>query len=226
MQNNNNKVALFFALLGLMGAFFAKGANEPFGFINVFLFEHVPGMQMFRDPTKWYLFISFAYAMLIPFSLSQLTKVVNEKFKTQKSNLPLNIKNYSLVIVFIIFWLALIYPALSKINDLFSPHPIPQSYVQLKDFLNDDKRFSRTLWLPKWQRYGYFSFTHPAIGRGELVKEGSPSAMIANLQEEKMKERLRLFDVQYIIVPEDSEEKSFWMMGGITKRSIKRQFPL
>lgn len=216
-----NRTVLFFAFLGLLGVFLSKGANEPFSFINVFLFEHLPGMQMFRDPTKWYLFISLESAMLIPFSLSQLQMRINEKRKAhlpallrkvlQAGNKKQQFKMQSnlLVIIFIIFWIFLIYPAFPKIQNLVIPHTIPQSYVQLKDFLEQDKTLSRTLWIPKWQRYGYFSFTHPAIGRGELIKEGSPSAMIAELQKEKTKENLRLFDVNYLIVPEDSEGEIF-----------------
>src|ERR1035437_4166825 len=60
---------LFFALLGLIGAFLAKGSNDPFGGIYLWMFNHVPGFIMFRDPAKWYPLVAISYAVLIPFSM-------------------------------------------------------------------------------------------------------------------------------------------------------------
>src|SRR3989344_5497997 len=54
---------LFFAFLGLLGAFLAKGANEPFGGVYLWLFQNIPGFVMFRDPTKWYALIAVSYSI-------------------------------------------------------------------------------------------------------------------------------------------------------------------
>ena len=79
IQNSNSKIILFFALLGLVGAFLAKGASEPFGQVYIWLFEYVPGFVMFRDPTKWYLFIAISYAVLLPFSVWKIWEKMSGK---------------------------------------------------------------------------------------------------------------------------------------------------
>ena len=79
-ENQQNMYVLFFALLGLIGTFLAKGANDPFGFIYIWLFKHVPGFIMFRDPTKWYLLIVLAYSILIPYTISNIYKILKRRF--------------------------------------------------------------------------------------------------------------------------------------------------
>lgn len=67
-----NKMILYFSMLGLLGAFLAKGTQDPFGQVYIWLFIHFPGFILFRDPTKWYLLIAMSYAMLIPFSVEKI----------------------------------------------------------------------------------------------------------------------------------------------------------
>lgn len=80
-MTGENLYVIFFALLGLLGAFLAKGANDPFGGVYLWLFGHVPGFVMFRDPTKWYLLIAISYSMLIPFTVSKIYDWLSQKFK-------------------------------------------------------------------------------------------------------------------------------------------------
>jgi len=57
-DKTNRTNILFIALFSLLGAFLSKGANPPFGGIFIWLFNTVPGFVMFRDPTKFYLYIA------------------------------------------------------------------------------------------------------------------------------------------------------------------------
>lgn len=68
----NNKVILHFNLLALLGAFLAKGSNPPFGWIYLWLFDYLPGMKLFRDPTKFYFLVALSYSILIPHSLAKI----------------------------------------------------------------------------------------------------------------------------------------------------------
>lgn len=83
-QETENTYVLFFALLGLIGAFLAKGANDPFGGIYIWLFDHVPGFIMFRDPTKWYLLIVLSYSMLIPYTVGKIYELLTKITKNKK----------------------------------------------------------------------------------------------------------------------------------------------
>lgn len=79
-EKRENLYVIYFVLLGLVGIFLAKGANDPFGGIYLWMFGHVPGFIMFRDPTKWYLLIALSYSMLIPYTVSKIYEKLKEKF--------------------------------------------------------------------------------------------------------------------------------------------------
>lgn len=135
----------FFALLGLTGAFFAKGVDNPFGGVFQWMFIHVPGFVMFRDPTKFYVFTAIGYSILIPFMLQR----INRKL---------------LYIVFIIFWVFTIRAVfLGLVTGNFRPMPLPAEYVQLKNLLVADTVPSRTLWIPQKDSFAYFSDVHPIL---------------------------------------------------------------
>jgi hypothetical protein len=194
------RIILFFALLGLISAFLAKGTQEPFGGIYIWLFQHIPGFSLFRDSTKFYMLIALSYSILVPFSLWKISeKALVVKNKILYKNL--------IIISFILFWIfslrLLFVPGQLKI------HQVPESYVQLKDFIASQNQFFRTLWIPSWQRYGYFSDINPAVGRGELFKHASTSAMISELKEKGKEVELQDFGIKYVIVPEDSEGEIF-----------------
>lgn len=197
-QNFNINI-LFFALLGLFGAFLAKGANPPFGEVNVWLFQYFPGMVMFRDPTKWYMLIALSYSMLIPHGLFNIASWINSKFKIQ-----------SLFLLLIAFYLLFLIRPLwfGELKEKFKPREVPKEYVALKDFLVSKPEFFRTLWIPQWQRYGFFSNTHPAIGREEIFR-GNAEEQIDQLKEANTEKVLRDLSVKYIIVPYDSEGEIF-----------------
>ena len=79
-ENKKNTYVLFFALLALLGAFLAKGVNDPFGGVYLWFFDHVPGFIMFRDPTKWYLLIVLSYSVLIPYTVGKVYEVLRRRF--------------------------------------------------------------------------------------------------------------------------------------------------
>lgn len=80
----NRQQIVFFVLLALVGAFLAKGANEPFGGVYLWLFDHVPGFVMFRDPTKWYVLIAISYSILVPFSLEGVVDWLTRRTDSKK----------------------------------------------------------------------------------------------------------------------------------------------
>ena len=140
-----NKKVLFFALLSLLGAFFAKGVNDPFGNIFAWCFTHIPGFVMFRDPSKFYLITALGYSILIPFVLMQIRKNAG-------------------IVIFTIFWFLTIRAVFTgQVQGVFKPHQLPQEYAKLTDILLADTEPSRTLWIPDKEGYAYFSNTHPLL---------------------------------------------------------------
>lgn len=202
------KKIIFFVLLGLLGAFLAKGANSPFGEVNIWLFEHAPGFSLLRDPTKFYLLIALSYSVLIPFSIYSIYNWLKSKFKSQ--NFLPNIFPF-FIICYLLF---LIRPVLlSQLGGTFKEHKVPHEYIELKNFLNNQSAFFRTLWIPKQQRFAYYSNLHPSIEAMSLFSKGNKSAfvyatnsaeIIDQLKTQKVKEYIQALSIKYVIVPYDA----------------------
>ena len=144
-KNSNKQYFIFFALISLAGAFFAKGVNEPAGSLFQWMFIHVPGFVMFRDPTKFYLYTTLGYAVLIPIFLSRFHKKI-------------------LIPVFILFWLFTLRAIfLGQVDGNFKPVSLPQEYVRLKNLMVSDNTPSRSLWIPGKENFAFFSDTHPIV---------------------------------------------------------------
>ena len=191
-----NKVTLFFAFLGLLGGFFAKGTNPPFGELYRWL-SGVPGFMIFRDPTKFYVWVILAYSVLIPFTLLELSKKIS------------SIKYYVLCILFLGFWLILIHPAVfGKLTGTFKPHVVPVEYINLKDFLNKDSENS-TLWVPEVERFGFSSKNHPAISSLGFFETNSLSGVLKKIEMPETKSKLKELDIKYVIVPFDYLKEFF-----------------
>jgi hypothetical protein len=201
-NKDEKKFILFLAIIGLFGVFLAKGANEPFGGIYLWMFDHVPGFVMFRDPTKWYLLIAVSYSILIPFIVSKIYDFLKFKFKTQKL-----IANF-FVILTVLYLLFLIKPALlGQLSGTFKPIVTPSEYVKLEKFLSSDSRFHRTLWVPAVQRFGFYSSNHPAISAQSLFNLTDLQKINKKVAESQL--LLQNSAVKYIIVPYDSQGEIF-----------------
>lgn len=161
---------LFFVLLGLVGSFLAKGANEPFGGLYLWLFKHVPGFIMFRDPTKWYMLVALSFSVLIPYALNH--------FKIKWT-----------LWLFLVYWVLLLRPVwFGQLGGTFRPSSLPKEYIELKNFINDQDDYFQTLWIPKIQRFGFVSRNHPTI-------ESSSSADLSKSL--LVKERVKYIIVPY-----------------------------
>lgn len=212
----SNKTAGLFLLL-LISSFFAKGTNEPFGLVYELFYDYVPGFAIFRDSTKFYILIAISYSLLIPSSLNNL------EIWLSKFQIIGNKANFVVFGLFFILWLALIYPLISlKIGGIFKLHELPQEYISLKEIIIKDDAFYRTLWIPQWQRFGYFSNTNPAIGRGELFASSETESIFHDLKSKGFEDRLRKIGVKYVIVPYDSEKEIFTDQGKYSDSFYKR----
>lgn len=140
MNNKQRRLLLtvYCPFLVLVGAFFAKGVNEPFGQLFNWMFTHVPGFVLFRDPTKFYLYIALGYSVLIPFVLQKFRKPV-------------------ITVLFIVFWIVTLRAVQIPTAEL------PQEYRELKHILVADTVPSRTLWIPQKESFAFYSDTHPIL---------------------------------------------------------------
>jgi hypothetical protein len=199
MPEEKKQYLMFFVLLVLLGAFFAKGTNGPFGSIYEWCFLHIPGFIMFRDSTKFYLFIALGYSVLIPFSCQQLAQHIHNK----------GVKIF-LLGLFLCFWLFTIRPLfLGELSGNFRPQIMPEDYVKLKDALIHDPEPSRTLWLPTIEKFIYASDIHPVVSGNTLFKNASFSGVISVIQGSEFTSALELSGVKRVVVPIDMDQRIF-----------------
>ncbi|HLD24869.1 MAG TPA: hypothetical protein VJB96_03025, partial [Patescibacteria group bacterium] len=188
------KIRLF-GILALVGVFFAKGAHEPFGFIYLWLFEHVPGFVMFRDPTKWLLLVILSYSILIPFTLEKA-----KKYGTIVS------------VAFVLFWIALHRQAfLGQLPGTFVQRTVPPVYESYKTFIAYQPGFFRTLWVPRQSRFTFATATLPALEAEPLFGATDSATLALALSNPKTQSQLEEYGVAYVIVPFDALGELFVM---------------
>ncbi len=137
---HRSKHTLFLIGLLLTGIILAKGTQPPFSFIYYFLYQIIPLFKVFRDPSKFYILIFFAAALLI-------------------SRAP---RRLAIPILVLITLMA--YPAITgRLTGTFSPPLYQSEHAQLQQILSADQNFSRTFWIPAKPPLGYVSTTHPAL---------------------------------------------------------------
>lgn len=195
---------IFLNFLALIGIFLAKGTNDPFGFLYIWFFQHVPGFIMFRDPTKWYLLIVITYSLLIPYSLSRLSQA-----RYIVALLGKRAFNF-VAIVFVLYLVLLLRPVYSNsLLGTFKPQSVPKDYQKLADLENAQKDFYRTLWMPSNQKFAFNSYIHPVVSGSDYFKVFDPTILANVLQKPGMQERLSEASVRYIIIPYDTDSTIF-----------------
>ena len=79
-KGTKQRINLYLMLMILVFAFLAKGLHEPFGFVNLFLYNHIPYMNMFREPVSKFTLIMIPFlALLIGYSTDRIAKVPKHK---------------------------------------------------------------------------------------------------------------------------------------------------
>ncbi len=211
----------FFAILAIVGAFLAKGTNPPFGGLYVWLFNSIPGFVMFRDPTKFYLFIALSYSVLIPYACAHISQVVYTALKRSGTHIPLRVLAVGVFAFFIIGWSYLHRELLlGRLGGTFRSQVVPVEYIQLKDFLTADLSYKRVLWVPSKSRFGFYSDDKPGISL-QAINVASSSSFISWISDQKHDEELARYSVAYIVVPTDPQSELF-----VSDRKYDRQLRL
>lgn len=211
-QKSEKKYILFFAFIGLIGAFLAKGANEPFGEFYIFLIENVPGFSAFRDSTKWYILIALSYAVLVPFTLQKLYSL--KSIVSTNKQLP-----KIFILLTIVYFIFLLKPAFTgEFTGTLKHSELPREYAELKNFLTQQNSFFRVLWFPASPHYAYFSNEHRLVSADEFFHMNDVQKLSAVLKQPSNEKLFQESSIKYIIVPFDSEKQIF-----ITDRKYDQQ---
>ncbi len=188
---------LFFNFMALIGGIFATGVNSPIGGVFQWMFIHVPGFVMFRDPTKLYLFVAIAYSVLIAYTFKELAgNSIN--------------KRILFTVIFIAYWCFSIRPVfMGQMSGNFQPVQLTDEYIRLKNMLVSDRKPSRVLWIPAADPFAFASDIHPLLSSGQVFGNASDSAVLSLMRQPDFMEKLYDAGVGYVIVPQDLGKRLF-----------------
>lgn len=185
---------IFSVLLITVGAFFAKGATEPFGNVYVWFFTHVPGFELFRDSTKFYVLVVMGYVLLIPIGY----EILITKFRIFQ-------KRYDLLFVgVLLIFISPVVPGIwTGLPGVFVQRSYPEEYSAVTRLLDQDAAFSRVLWYPQITPFAYISSNHPGISASEYTKESQYEKLASYIHDSSTEKILFEDSVKYIILPSD-----------------------
>lgn len=184
--NKRNKSILFFGYLILIGILLSKQIAAPFVNLYIFLFTRLPGFSAFREATKFYFFIIIGYSVLI----GSFTFWVEKKFTS--------LKRFQFIAYGVLYGLVLIFlltciPIMSgDIGSMYISRSIPNDNLIVRSFIQNQKSYFRTLWVPILPRYGISTIVHPALSGIE---------MNINWEIKDLDQLLDNTAIKYVIVP-------------------------
>lgn len=209
--NYKNPKVYLFLFLSLLGILLTKQSDKPFPNLYLWLYQHFPGFNAYREASKFMVILSLGYSVLIAYFIFALRfyKLILIIFTSLVSLLFLwNIKPF----------------VTGEIGGLFVPKTRPKDFEIIKDFLYQQPEFFRTAWLPASGMWGYFDLVHPKINLhtayfdtlGKVIVSQSgftpatnESKLISNVNHQALNlfvqsysdHLLDLLNVKYVIVP-------------------------
>ncbi len=190
---------LFFGIIAFLGVFFSKGVQEPFGFINSWLYNF-SGFNLFRDPTKYYLLIAISYSVMITFSVKKIYEIFQNNVKIQIC---------FVIFCILIFSIPIREGLTGKLNGTFSYTPVPNEYLELSKFLSSRSNFFRTLWIPEQSSFRFASETHPMLISDNVFGSNNTLAIIKQLEKPGEEIKLQNLSIKYLVIPSDTTSQIF-----------------
>lgn len=139
----------FFIVIAVLGIILTKQTAPPFPDLYLWLYNYFPGFNAYRESSKFYLFLGLGYSILIGGCVS----AIRSRF----------VRIIFLLIVAILF-LYNTFPLINgQIKEMFTPKQIPLPYQQYEKMVHYDTSLYRTLWIPSFSQWSYFSLLHPVV---------------------------------------------------------------
>ncbi|MEK7073744.1 MAG: hypothetical protein AAB960_00250, partial [Patescibacteria group bacterium] len=204
-QKTTRQHILFFSLLSLVGIFFSKGINPPFGGVNEWFFLHAPFFNGFRDPTKFYLITIISYSVLIPFALLNISDLLKVKLLKYR-----NIMSPVTLVIFLGLWLVTIRAlVVGDVGGTFGKLTVPTAYDDFGKFVYSNNSFGRTLVVPWKNRFVFQSENHPVVNARDVFQTTDIERIAALFREPSTEMKLRQLAVKYVVVPDDFTNEIF-----------------
>ena len=211
------KFNYYLAAIVLLLLFLQKGLHPPFGNLNLFLYEHIPGFFIFREPVpKFGQILIIFMALLIGFSANNIISLVRKHVKIKYRTL-VSIGATMLIIAIltgIVFPLFFVSQALAYDNSLvpnsaYVKFPFPAYWYDASDWINNQPGDFKVLLTPDesfymvsntWGFYGSGSALPARLLTKPFLSNTYGYTVNANSQE--------LLNQLYALIQEDDENLS------------------
>lgn len=203
---------IFFGTLSLLGIFLTKQMAMPFHGMYLWLYQHVPGFNLFREASKFNLITAIGYTGLLAYSLLFL----KERVGTFLGKASFAVSSVGLILLSV-FSLKPLFT--TEISSLFVSKSIPSEYATWTDFIVSQPDFSRVLWIPSNSSWSVSTSTHPR-SNGYVIARHYFAAMQENLNEYGLSRHdqimvpfessfgnafLDALSIRYVVISEDSK---------------------
>lgn len=176
-----------------LGAFFLKGANDPFPGVYPWFFNHFPIFNAYRDPSKFAFVVVFSASTCIALGISAVHRA---RYR------------YVYAISVMLFAALLCIHAFDRIGGVVVARAMPARYAALNGFLEADTSFGRVLALPEDSRWLEHTTLHPVIngeeiGNGEFMRwqesRDNPAHALSYIYSPLFPRLLQYSAVRYIV---------------------------
>lgn len=206
----------FWGVVTLGGIFLVKQVNEPFLLAYPWLYEHIPGFGAFRESSKFYLFVALSYAVLIPFSAGRIEAFLVGRVPKIRAGFLRYVRHIGYAAILALFlWNAAPFVT-GSFRTMILPHDMPADYAKLNNYIDSQKDYFRTLWVPVNSRWATDTNNHPnlvatQVFQGQWLSQLGDAADIAKptlrdkitnmLLDPSTNDFLRMASIKYVIVP-------------------------
>jgi hypothetical protein len=168
--------------LALVGIFLVKGENAPLGSAYGWAFDHAPGFGLFRDMSKFNLYVALGYAVLIGvFTGWAAGRIATLSRARSGIRRPSTLLAAPALLLFVLGLGVSAWPALTqRLGGTLESRDVPDGYRRFEQHLRADDHFGRVLWVPAATRFTTQTDRHPALQPSDVVErvESSPSGVV------------------------------------------------
>jgi len=153
------KLAFFPLILFIVSLFLEKGIKAPFGVVGKIIFLSFPYVtRLFRNLTYFNLLVIFSFSLLIGLGLGELVRLLSIKLR---QDFPLK---HFLILITLSLLMIYGWPYMNgssvssqKETGLSQTIKVPKSFIELSQFINDQKIISSFLEIPVFTQQYFFT---------------------------------------------------------------------
>jgi hypothetical protein len=229
VDKNAQRLMIWMLCVCIVGIILSKQSHPPFPYLYQFLFDHVPGFNLFRESSKFFLLTNISFLYFIGFFVYIARR--------QRSFQDQYMKFVSIALVVGVFSVSLIssLPLITgSIGSMFVKRSVSSDYDDFARDIIHDSSFFRILGIPQFPRLMTYSTMHPKLNLGHMRKVFEknnipiPNDDISFVQQliESTEGRalLNIGSVQYLVIPplEDHNDDYFFASKDSGKSGEKR----